>query len=167
MSQEQDKAFIRTFIGVIIFLTSITVGLIILASTTDVSFLDKERAVLEHDRAVERLQPVAAVRLSGEPMPAGLAPQAPAASGPLSGEQVVQQVCAACHASGVMNAPKIGTKADWEPRLAAGYDTLLGHAIHGLRAMPPRGGMASLSDEEVKAAVDDMLKESGLSAPAK
>jgi cytochrome c5 len=74
----------------------------------------------------------------------------------------VQQACAACHAAGVLGAPKIGAKGDWEPRLAQGFDTLLKHSITGIRAMPPKGGNPGLSEDELKAALTEMLKQSSL-----
>ena len=59
-----------------------------------------------------------------------------------------------------MGAPKLGDKADWQPRLAQGKDTLYKHAIGGFTGakgmMPPKGGNASLSDAQVHAAVDYM-----------
>jgi len=70
---------------------------------------------------------------------------------------VYAQTCAACHASGVAGAPKFGVKADWAARLAAGRETLLTVALKGKGAMPAKGGNASLSDADVKAAVDHML----------
>ena len=164
MSEQQDKIFVRTFIGVIVVLVVITVALIFLASSAEMGFLDEERAALERDRVVARLQPVAAVRLSGEPMPETVAPKAQEAAGPMSGEEVVASVCAACHDTGLLNAPKTGTKADWEPRLAQGFDTLVKNAINGIRAMPPRGGNPNLSDEEIREAVTIMVEKSGLSA---
>ncbi len=36
-----------------------------------------------------------------------------------SGEDIVKEVCSACHVPGVANAPKIGDKAAWAPRLKA------------------------------------------------
>ena len=70
-----------------------------------------------------------------------------------SGQEVYEAVCAACHGSGALGAPKFEAKGDWSARLAQGYDTLVKHAIEGIRAMPPRGGAADLSDVEVARAV--------------
>lgn len=164
MGQHQDKAFVRTFIGVIAVLVAITVGLIILASGTSTDYQDEERAALRRERAEARLQPVAAVRLSGEPMPEVVAKQAPAAAAePMSADQVVAQVCAGCHQAGVMGAPKLGAAGDWKPRLAQGFDTLVQNAINGIRGMPPKGGNPSLTDEQIREAVTLMLKDAGLS----
>ena len=82
---------------------------------------------------------------------------------PLSGEQVVAQVCSACHAAGMLGAPKIGDKAEWSKRKAAagGLDGLVKIAISGIRQMPPRGGNPDLSDDEIKAAISEMLSKSG------
>lgn len=73
------------------------------------------------------------------------------------GNVVYAQSCALCHASGVGGAPKTGDKAAWAPRLAAGRDAMLTIAIKGKGAMPPKGGNASLSDAEVKSAMEYML----------
>ena len=66
------------------------------------------------------------------------------------------QVCVACHAAGVANAPKLGDKAAWAPRVAAGVDALTASAIKGKGAMPPKGG-SSASDAEIKAVVQYMV----------
>jgi cytochrome c5 len=66
------------------------------------------------------------------------------------------QTCAVCHASGVANAPKLGDKADWAPRLAAGVDGLTASAIKGKGAMPPKGGSPA-SDAEIKTVVAFMV----------
>jgi cytochrome c5 len=58
-----------------------------------------------------------------------------------------------------MGAPKTGDKAAWQPRIAQGKATLYQHAIGGIRAMPAKGGNASLSDADVKAAVDYLLAQ--------
>lgn len=81
-----------------------------------------------------------------------------------NGASVFNKTCALCHAAGVAGAPKPGDKADWGPRIAQGKETLYKHAIEGFTGqkgmMPPRGGGASLTDDEVKAAVDYMVGKS-------
>ncbi|RYF60651.1 MAG: cytochrome c5 family protein, partial [Comamonadaceae bacterium] len=67
-----------------------------------------------------------------------------------------KQACMMCHAAGVANAPKLGDKAAWAPRLAQGMPTLVDHAIKGKGAMPPRGG-SSASDAEIQATVQYMV----------
>lgn len=84
--------------------------------------------------------------------------EADAATAGIDGQAVYESVCFACHDTGAANAPKRGDAAIWEPRLAEGKETLYEHAINGLNAMPPKGGRPSLSDEEVKAAVDYMVQ---------
>ena len=84
-----------------------------------------------------------------------------------SGEEVVNSVCMMCHGAGVMGAPKIGDKASWAPRIAQGYETLVQHAIKGVRMMPPKGGNAALTDDEVAAAVAHMANQSGANFTSK
>ena len=78
-----------------------------------------------------------------------------------SGEDIVKATCVACHGSGVMGAPKIGSAGDWGPRISQGYETLVKHAIEGIRGMPPRGGGADLTDHEVADAVAYMANQAG------
>ena len=67
-----------------------------------------------------------------------------------------------CHCTERSGAEhETGDNAGWAQRLAQGYDTLVKHAIEGIRAMPAKGGNTSLSDDEVKAAVDYMANQSG------
>jgi len=67
-------------------------------------------------------------------------------------EAVVQGQCAKCHASGEAGAPKIGDRPAWIPRLKKGLDALVASAVHGHGAMPARGGMPDLSDQEIRGA---------------
>ncbi|RYF45722.1 MAG: cytochrome c5 family protein [Cytophagaceae bacterium] len=76
-------------------------------------------------------------------------------------EAVYTAVCAACHAVGLAGAPKIGDASAWGPRIAQGYETLLKHAIEGIRAMPAKGGNPDLDDVEVARAVVYMTNQSG------
>lgn len=84
----------------------------------------------------------------------------PAVSFASSGEEVYQKSCGFCHNTGVANAPKLGDKEAWKGRIDEGMDELYKVAIHGEGAMPAKGGNASLSDDEVKAAVDYMVEQS-------
>ncbi|WP_374691737.1 cytochrome c5 family protein [Accumulibacter sp.] len=74
-----------------------------------------------------------------------------------SGEQVVKERCQECHADGKNGAPKIGDIDAWKPRLQNGVAPLVNSAIGGHKGMPARGGMASLSDAEIRAAVNYMV----------
>lgn len=80
------------------------------------------------------------------------------------GKSVYGKACALCHAAGVAGAPKPGDKVDWGPRVAQGKETLYKHAIEGFTGakgmMPARGGNSTLSDDDVKAAVDFMADQS-------
>lgn len=78
-----------------------------------------------------------------------------------TGTEVYKAVCAACHATGAAGAPKLGDAAAWSPRLAQGYDTLVTHAVGGIRAMPAKGGNPDLDDVEVARAVAYMGNQAG------
>ncbi|KVW21739.1 c-type cytochrome [Burkholderia ubonensis] len=95
---------------------------------------------------------IAAIPKAGE-KPAAAPTSADAAS---AGKALYTQVCQACHAAGVLNAPKFGSKEDWVPRLKEPMDTVYNYALHGKGAMPPKGG-STASDADVKAAVDYMV----------
>jgi cytochrome c5 len=106
----------------------------------------------------ERIKPLGQVNVGGA------ATETVAAAGPRSGDEVYQAVCSACHSTGVAEAPKLGDKAAWSPRVAQGLDGLVQVAISGKGAMPPRGGNPSVTDEELRAAIQYMLSEAGLDA---
>lgn len=80
-----------------------------------------------------------------------------------AGPAVYAAVCAACHDAGLAGAPKTGAAGDWTARLGQGYDTLVKHAIEGIRAMPAKGGNPDLEDIEVARAVVFMANKSGAS----
>jgi cytochrome c5 len=76
------------------------------------------------------------------------------------GQKIYQSSCQACHATGAAGAPKVGDKEAWAPRIAQGNDTLLKHATEGLRVMPPKGGCATCTEEDLKAAIEYMVSQS-------
>lgn len=82
-----------------------------------------------------------------------------------SGEEIVRVRCQDCHADGKNGAPKLGDVEAWKPRLSKGVDPLVKSAINGHNAMPARGGMADLSDAEMKSAVTYMVNQ--IAAPKK
>jgi cytochrome c5 len=98
----------------------------------------------------ERIQPVGRVEVKDVSDPSALK----------TGEQVVTAVCASCHATGALNAPKIGDAEAWGPRVKNGYEALLHSALAGKGAMPPQGG-GDFSDLEIGRAVVFMADKGG------
>jgi cytochrome c5 len=87
-----------------------------------------------------------------------------AVAAPLTGPQVYNAVCIACHAApGVGGAPVLGDGDAWAARIAQGTDTLIDHALHGFSGstgvMPMKGGRVDLSDEEIIGAVEYMVEQ--------
>jgi cytochrome c5 len=82
---------------------------------------------------------------------------APKAASAGSGKATYDAVCGVCHGAGVAGAPKFGDKAAWAPRVKGGKEALYASATKGKGAMPPKGGNPSLTDADVKAAVDYMV----------
>ncbi len=104
----------------------------------------------------ERIKPVGSVCVQGDECEAAAAAAPAAASAGRSASDLYNTKCAACHASGVLNAPKFGT-SDWADRAGKGLDTLVSNAINGFNAMPPRGTCADCSDDEINAIVEYMV----------
>ncbi len=157
MSDEHDSA-IKTpkqFIIAVLAAFLIPIISIVLLSQLAVDNLggiSKDDPAMSPEAVAKRLKPVGEVVM---------ADTASTAKGERSGEEVVKMVCAACHATGVLNAPKIGDKKAWAARLKNGEATLVKNAINGIRQMPARGGNAGLSDNEVAHAVAYMANQSG------
>jgi cytochrome c5 len=93
--------------------------------------------------------------------PAAPAGGAAKAGGARTGEQIVKQVCSGCHESGKGGAPRIGDRGAWTKRVSHGVDAVTASAIKGHAGMPARGGMADLTDPEMKAAVLYMFNAGG------
>ncbi len=75
-----------------------------------------------------------------------------------TGREVFVQNCALCHVHGVAMAPRVDNKAEWGPRLLLGRQVLLNSVLRGKGGMPPKGGNASISDEQAAAGLDYMLE---------
>ena len=109
----------------------------------------------DEQRVLERIKPVGSVVIA----------DASAPRGNLTGEQVYGQVCKSCHDAGLAGAPKSGDKAQWTARIAEGEKTLVQHAVAGFQGkagvMPPKGGNADLTDDEVHRAVVYLANQVG------
>lgn len=107
------------------------------------------------DRVLARINPVGDVVMA----------DASAPHGNLTGEQVYAQVCKTCHEAGLAGAPKAGDKGAWSARIAEGEKTLVQHAVAGYQGkagiMPPKGGNADLTDDEVHRAVVFLANQAG------
>ena len=95
--------------------------------------------------------------------PAAIARPAPPLEG-RTGEQVVAAACGKCHQTGQGGAPKIGDRAAWTSRLKLGLEPVVKSAIKGHAGMPARGGLADLTDAEVKRAVEYMMNSGAATA---
>src|SRR3989454_8869807 len=161
-TRDPSSSFIKTprqLIVVIVLSFVVPIVAIILLVQLVVSRPAPDPNAMTDAAIAKRLQPVGRVEFGA----AGAA-----AAGSRTGEQVYKAVCTNCHQTGVAGAPKIGDKAAWAPHIKEGLNELVGEAIKGVRAMPPRGGDASLTDEEVARAVVYMANQSGakFKAPA-
>ena len=129
---------------------------------------DLEDPVYQQE-VLARIKPFGRVVLIGEE-PAEVDEQAgevatlePAAE-VLSGPQVYNMACLACHGAGIGGAPTTGDTPAWSQRLSQGNEILTDHVINGYQGdagyMPPKGGRIDLSDGEILAAMEYMVEQS-------
>ncbi len=157
--EKANKSLIKTprqlimvvALGVVV--SALCVALLAYLVVTGSKKIDQDPSSLDANAVAARIKPVADVAVAESGGGAAKAAQ--------TGEQVVQQYCAACHMTGAAGAPKIGDKGAWAKRIGAGLDQLLKNAIAGKGAMPPRGGAADLSDNELAGAIVHMANLSG------
>jgi cytochrome c5 len=156
---EQEKGLAKSFIAVLSVLVIIAFGFYFIADmvTSDPGVTGPNERI--QAKIQENIKPVGEVNVGAVPATAA-APAA--AAGPRSGKDVYGSSCLACHSTGAAGAPRVGDKAAWSARAAKGVDGLLATAISGLNAMPPKGTCGACSDEELKGAIEYMLKETGL-----
>lgn len=167
MVDKRDQQFFDGFMLLVGIFAGTIAGIILLGD-----LIGEGEPAAEGDESsaiIERIQPVGQVALIGDPSldAAPVAPAAPAAPAgeSLSGEQVYEQTCSLCHAAGVGGAPMLSDSAAWAPRVEQGRDVLREHVINGFQGdagvMPPKGGRADLTDDQVVAAMQYMLDQVG------
>jgi len=121
----------------------------------------------EYQAAVlENIRPFGRVAIIGQSLEEDVAVKvatAEPAAEVMSGPQVYNIACIACHGAGIGGAPATGDLAAWQPRIAQGSTLLNEHALQGLQGdtgyMPPKGGRVDLSDEEIIAAVEYIVQK--------
>ena len=162
MEEQTDNVFIRNVSIVIVLLIVFTFSIAFLAR--DVGFKEEENNLSREVATEERIKPVADV-YTGEAGAAAIEEAAASSGvekkvafdGSLDGEMIYGSVCSVCHGTGAAGAPIPGSPAMAE-RADKGQDMLVQNAVNGLNAMPPRGGRADLSDEQIQAVVEFMLQ---------
>ncbi|MGH1543218.1 MAG: c-type cytochrome [Arenicella sp.] len=154
-----DDKFNRTFAGMIIAMVALTAILMVLATVMSSDVTERLRAEneIENTKSIaNRIAPVGQLTIGA--VADAVIPSANAEA--LSGEQVYNKACVACHGAGVAGAPKLGDAAAWSARIAQGAEAMYENAINGFSGsagyMPAKGGSPDLSDDNVKAAVDYM-----------
>lgn len=117
------------------------------------------RSILSPKKIAERTAPDAKVCLQGEECgeASAAAPKEEVAATP---EDMYNTKCSSCHGAGVMGAPVPGNADQWAARIAKGTDALYTSALSGINMMPPKGGCADCSDDDIKAIVDFMVSKS-------
>lgn len=166
----RDQKFFDLYSIVIGVLAAFALAVLVLSmKMSDLTQGVYTRDADEYQAALKsRIEPLGQVYLPGEqhessaPVIVTAAEPKPVATA-LTGPQVYNAACIACHGSGIGGAPILGDTAAWGPRLAKGTDTLNQHAIGGftdIGYMPPKGGRLDLSDQEVLDAVTYMLNQS-------
>jgi cytochrome c5 len=161
-THDSHSSFIKTpqqLVVVVLLAFLVPIIGIVMVVTLVVSRPDADPNAMTPEAVAARIQPVGRVEFGTG---------GGAAAGTRTGEEIVKAVCTACHQAGVANAPKLGDKAQWAPRIEQGLNTLVASVVKGKGAMPPKAGDPSLTDEEIERAVVLMANEAGASfkAPA-
>jgi cytochrome c5 len=163
----RDQKFFDMYSLVIGVLAAFALAVLVLSmKMADLTQGVYTRDVAEYQAAVaSRIEPIGQVYLPGEqhessaPKIETAAAAEPVATA-MSGPQVYNEACIACHGAGIGGAPLLGDASAWAPRIAKGEDVLSQNALAGftdIGYMPPKGGRVDLSDAEIIDAVTYMI----------
>jgi len=167
--RNHDLEFLKRFSMVIGLLAAITLGLILLAAWLHTR-IPAEVSPTAAKRTEQRIAPAGAVYAGSTGAAAQAAAQAAALAkaasqvaygGTTDGKVIYDNLCTACHTTGVGLAPTLD-HSHWDARIAQGKETLYKHAIEGYTGpdggiMPPKGGNPALTEEQIHATVDWMI----------
>ena len=168
MSKDEDQIFLQNFIIIIVMMLGLICLFIILSQ-----ILGSNEQSIARDRAIvliNQTQPIGRVRYNagsdqGEAGANTLADQNSVAAEIDPGKRVYDTLCTSCHSTGLPNVPQLGSATDWVDSIAQGELLLYERAIIGFTGnsgmvMPAKGGNPSLSDDEIRVAVDYMVENS-------
>ncbi len=165
----RDQKFFDMYSIVLGVSAAIALGFLVLAmKMSDLTQGVYTRDAAEYRAAVDsRIEPFGQIYLPGEEAESSAPTIVTAAEPPpvvtaMSGPQVYNTACLACHGAGIGGAPVLGDSAIWAARIAKGTDELSQNALNGftdIGYMPPKGGRVDLSDQEILDAVAYMVSQ--------
>ncbi|MBD8637493.1 cytochrome c5 family protein [Stenotrophomonas sp. 169] len=167
--RNHDLEFLKRFSMIIGLLVMITLGLILLAAWLHTR-IPAEVSPTAAKRTEQRIAPAGAVYAGSTGAAAQASAQAAAVAkaasqvaygGTTDGKVIYDNLCTACHTTGVGLAPTLD-HSHWDARIAQGKETLYKHAIEGYTGpdggiMPPKGGNPALTEAQMHATVDWMI----------
>ena len=165
MSRDQ-KFSTRPSHGIGVYVAGALVIFLLAMKIADMTADDNTQDAAYQAAVDARIRPISQIYLPGEEHEAP-APTVETAADPepvatrMTGPQVYNAACLACHGSGIGGAPILGDADLWADRIAQGTAVLKEHALSGFAGstgyMPPKGGRVDLSDAEIESAVDYMI----------
>ncbi len=150
-TETDDRGLFKMMGYVMLALTGFTITCMLMARILGSQGVDPTDTVMRN-ALIERIAPVGKIRTAAMVEASGGAAAEPVVVADLSGEELYNGGCAACHAAGVANAPKLGDTEAWASRNELGLEALVASVVNGKGSMPPRGG-STYSDEEIERAV--------------
>ena len=173
VEKEMESHPVQLAIWIGVGTVALVVGIIMLTRFAVASYGNRSlesSSAMAPEALAKRIGPVAKLQFDGAApvAPVAEAPKvavatvaaAPSVAGKPDGKKTYDTVCMACHATGAANAPKLGDKAAWAPRIKTGTSALYASVIKGKGAMPAKGGNPALADADLKAAVDYLVAAS-------
>ena len=157
MSGTSDKEFYKLFGYITFFIILLAIIITILSKVFASSVTNDNYDAVKEKATEERLLSSEKINLASNPT---FKTEVIEVSSTKSGKDIYNSVCMSCHMSGAAGAPITGKVDQWSERIAKGNDTLYNNAINGIGVMPAKGGLMSLSDGDVKLAVDYMIDQS-------
>lgn len=157
MSGTSDKEFYKLFGYITLFIILLAIIITILSKVFASSVTNDNYDAVKEKATEERLLSSEKINLASNPT---FKTEVIEVSSTKSGKDIYNSVCMSCHMSGAAGAPITGKVDQWSERIAKGNDTLYNNAINGIGVMPAKGGLMSLSDGDVKLAVDYMINQS-------